>query len=85
MSGIKKFFAKDGTKSVISSLISILIGLVFGAIVVFIVGMSKKTIGVKGAWEGVRLIFFGVRRLRSTEPLPVSAFSAGIPSPSLTS
>ena len=60
MSGIKKFFAKDGTKSVISSLISILIGLVFGAIVVFIVGMSKKTIGVKGAWEGVRLIFFGV-------------------------
>lgn len=60
MSGIKNFFAKDGTKSVISSLISILIGLVFGAIVVFIVGMSKKTIGVKGAWEGVRLIFFGV-------------------------
>ena len=60
MSGLKKFFAKDGTKSVISSLISILIGLVFGAIVVFIVGMSKKTIGVKGAWEGVRLIFFGV-------------------------
>ena len=60
MSGLKKFFAKDGTKSVVSSLISILIGLVFGAIVVFIVGMSKKTIGVKGAWEGVRLIFFGV-------------------------
>ncbi|MBR5945229.1 MAG: ABC transporter permease [Lachnospiraceae bacterium] len=60
MSGLKKFFAKDGTKSVISSLISILIGLLFGAIVVFIVGMSKSTIGVKGAWEGVRLIFFGV-------------------------
>ena len=60
MSGLKKFFAKDGTKSVISSLISILIGLLFGAIVVFIVGMSKSTIGAKGAWEGVRLIFFGV-------------------------
>jgi len=60
MSGLKKFFAKDGTKSVISSLISILIGLTFGAIVVFIVGISKNTIGVKGAWEGVRLIFIGV-------------------------
>lgn len=60
MSGLKNFFAKDGTKSVISSLISILIGLVFGAIVVFIVGINKSTIGVKGAWEGVRLIFLGV-------------------------
>lgn len=57
---LKKFFAKEGTKSVVSSLISILIGLFVGAIVVFIVGLSKNTIGLKGAWEGVRIIFFGV-------------------------
>jgi len=54
------FWKKEGTKSVLSSLISILIGLVVGAIVVFIVGINKDTISLRGAWEGVRLIFFGV-------------------------
>lgn len=51
---------KDGLKKILSSLISILIGLVFGAIVVFIVGICKNTISIKGAWEGVRLVFFGI-------------------------
>lgn len=51
---------KDGVKKVLSSLISIFIGLVFGALVVFIVGVSKQTISIKGAWEGVRIIFAGI-------------------------
>ena len=55
-----KLWQKDGTKKVCSSLISILFGLVFGALVVFIVGVCKKTISVKGAFEGVRIIFFGI-------------------------
>lgn len=57
---LKGLYAKESVKKVISSLISILIGLMVGAIVVFIVGVSKSTISVKGAWEGVRLIFFGI-------------------------
>ena len=57
---MKSFLAKDSTKKVLSSLISILIGLVFGSIVVFIVGISKDTISFKGAWEGVRIILFGM-------------------------
>ena len=54
------FFERDATKKVLSSLISILIGLVVGAIVVLIVGLTNSKISVKGAWEGVRLIFFGI-------------------------
>lgn len=51
---------KEGTRKVLASLISIVIGLVVGAIVVAIVGLTKKTIGAKGMWDGVRLIFFGI-------------------------
>ena len=54
------WYSKDGTKKVLSSLLSILIGLFFGAIVVFITGLFKDTISLKGAWEGARLIFFGI-------------------------
>ena len=51
---------RDGTRKVLASLLSILIGLVVGAIVVAIVGLTKETIGTKGMWDGVRLIFFGI-------------------------
>ncbi|MBO4415388.1 MAG: ABC transporter permease [Lachnospiraceae bacterium] len=77
---LKKLYAKDGTKSVLSSLISIMIGLVFGAIVVFIVGICKNTISFKGAWEGVRLIFLGVL---STGRDAVGGLSWGFNAPNL--
>ena len=53
-------YRKDGTQKILASLISILIGLAVGAVVVAIVGISKKNIGVAGAWDGMRLIFFGI-------------------------
>ena len=53
-------YRKDGTQKILASLISILIGLTVGAVVVAIVGISKKNIGVAGAWDGMRLIFFGI-------------------------
>ena len=53
-------YKKDSVQKVLASLISILIGLVVGAIVVVIVGLTKKNIGLTGTWDGVRLIFFGV-------------------------
>ena len=53
-------YEKEGTKKVLSSLISILVGLVVGAIVVVIVGLSKDTITAKGIWDGVQLIFAGI-------------------------
>lgn len=51
---------KDGTKTVLASLVSILIGLLVGAIVVVIVGLCKDTITPSGIWDGVRLIFAGI-------------------------
>ena len=56
----KKLLQKDGAQTVISSIIAILIGLVFGAIVVFIVGLTSKELSTKSAWEGIRLIIGGI-------------------------
>ena len=53
-------YAKEGTKKVLASLISILVGLVVGSVVVAIVGLSKSNIGVSGMWDGVQLIFAGI-------------------------
>ena len=53
-------YEKDGTRKVLSSLISIVVGLLVGAIVVAIVGMTKDTITGQGIWDGVRLIFAGI-------------------------
>ena len=47
----------DGLQKVLASLLSILVGLVVGAIVVAIVGLTKSNIGVRGMWDGIRLIF----------------------------
>ena len=51
---------QDTTKKVVASLLSILAGLVFGGIVVLIVGLTSSSISVSGAWDGIRLIFAGI-------------------------
>ena len=53
-------YEKEGTKKVLSSLISILVGLFVGAIVVVIVGLTKDTITNQGIVDGVKLIFAGI-------------------------
>lgn len=54
------FFKKDGVRAVLASLISILIGLVLGCIIIVIVALTSDSITVKAAFEGVRLVLFGV-------------------------
>ena len=53
-------YEKEGTKKLLASLLSIVIGLFVGAVAVAIVGLTKSTIGVKGTWDGVRMIFIGL-------------------------
>ena len=53
-------YEKEGTKQVLSSLISIIVGLFVGAIVVVIVGLTKETISTQGIIDGVKLIFAGI-------------------------
>ena len=43
-------YEKEGTRRVLSSLISILVGLCVGAIVVVLVGLSKETIPPRALW-----------------------------------
>lgn len=54
------FLKKDGTRSVLSSLLSILIGLAAGALVILLVGLFNPSLGLKSAWEGIRLVVFGL-------------------------
>ena len=51
---------KEGTKTVLASLISIVIGLVVGSILVLVVGLFSNNLGLASAWEGIRLIFLGL-------------------------
>ncbi len=51
---------KDATKSVTASLISIVIGMAVGAVIILIVGIFNSNLGLKGAIEGIRLVFGGL-------------------------
>ena len=53
-------YHKDGTKKLLASLISILMGLLLGAVLIVIVGLSKPTIGNKDIIKGVQMIFAGI-------------------------
>ena len=47
-------------QKLLASLLSILIGLTVGAVVITIVGLTKNNIGIKGVWDGVRIIYAGI-------------------------
>ena len=57
---MKTFFGKNGTKAVIASLISILIGMVVGSIIILISGLTNDSMGGKTAWEGIQLVVGGL-------------------------
>ena len=59
-SPLLKLYHKDGTKTVIASMVSILIGLLVGSVVVLIIGATNGNITMKGGWEGVQMVLFGV-------------------------
>ena len=58
--GLSKLWAKDGTKSVLASLISILIGMAVGGVIILVVGLNNPNLGATGAWDGIRLVFAGL-------------------------
>ena len=54
------FFQKDGVKTLLASLISILIGMLSGVVVIIIVGIFNESISAGGIWDGIRLVFLGI-------------------------
>ena len=57
---MRRLYEKDGVQKLLASLLSIIIGLAVGAVVVAIVGLTKKNIGIRGVWDGVQIIFAGI-------------------------
>ena len=55
-----KLWGKEGTKSVLASLISILIGMAVGAIIIVVVGLNNPNLGPSGVMDGIRLVFGGL-------------------------
>ena len=53
-------WGRDGTKSVLASLISIVIGMAVGGLIVVLVGLFNPSMGLGAVWEGVRLVFGGL-------------------------
>ena len=53
-------WGRDGTKSVLASLISIVIGMAVGGLIVVLVGLFNPSMGLGTVWEGVRLVFGGL-------------------------
>ena len=58
--GKERWYETDGFKSVISALISILIGMAVGSLIIAIVGLTKDGLTTKSIWDGIRLIFMGI-------------------------
>ena len=60
MSENTSFWQRDSVKSLLASVISILIGLIAGALLIAIVGFTNENMGGKSVWEGIRLVLLGV-------------------------
>lgn len=54
-----KLYAKDGTKTVVASLLSILIGLLVGCLIVLVVGLAGG-MGADSTFDGIRLVLGGI-------------------------
>lgn len=50
----------DAARSILASILSIMIGMAVGCIVVLIVALTSDDLSLSSAWEGIRLIFGGL-------------------------
>ena len=56
----RNLLKNDSLKTVMASIISILIGLVVGSLLILVVGIFNKNMSLNSAWEGIRLVFGGL-------------------------
>ena len=57
---LTNLYGKDGTRTVLASILSIIIGLAVGSIIVLIVGVVSSNISGSSTWDGIRLVLFGI-------------------------
>ena len=51
---------KDGARTVMASLLSIVIGMLAGSVIIAAVGLTNESLGAKSVWDGIRLVFMGM-------------------------
>ena len=57
---LSKWRKTDSARSILASILSILIGMAVGCVIVLIVAATSKDLAMASAWEGIRLIFGGL-------------------------
>ncbi|MGN0793981.1 MAG: ABC transporter permease [Aristaeellaceae bacterium] len=57
---VRGLLKKDGARTILASLLSIVIGMLAGSIIITIVGLTNEPLGVKGVWDGIRIVFLGL-------------------------
>lgn len=56
----ESIWRKAGTRAVLASLLSIVIGLLAGAVIILVVGLTTPELGLAGVWDGIRLVIMGL-------------------------
>ena len=51
---------REGTRSVLASVISIVIGMLVGSLLILIMGLFNSELGLPSVWDGIRLVFGGI-------------------------
>ena len=51
---------REGTRTVLASIISIIIGMLVGSVLILVMGFVSDTLSPASAWEGIRLVFGGL-------------------------
>lgn len=57
---LSKWRKTDSARSILASILSIIIGMAVGCVIVLIVAATSKDLSMASAWEGIRLIFGGL-------------------------
>ena len=51
---------REASRSVLASIISIVIGMLVGSLLILIMGLANSNMGFASAWDGIRLVFGGL-------------------------
>ena len=51
---------REASRSVLASIISIIIGMLVGSVLILIMGLANNSLGLASAWDGIRLVFGGL-------------------------
>ena len=54
------FFQRDGVRTILASLLSIIIGIMAGIVIIVIVGLTNDSIVSSSIWDAIRLVVIGV-------------------------